>query len=172
MVKVHQLQAKLKALRLGGMLDTLELRLDQAQQGKLGYLQFLEFMLEDETSRRTQRSLTSRISKAHFEEIKTLEEFDFSFNPGIPAEKIRDHKVRIEANDRGEKIGETVVIVTGHLPVPGNLHRLQPRDVSEEVPEPESELRPPADRLEQGGTIPRAGRNSSAVHHPLGDRRG
>lgn len=72
MVKVHQLQAKLKALRLGGMLDTLELRLDKSQQGKLGYLQFLEMMLEDEVGRRSQRSLTSRISKAHFEEIKTL----------------------------------------------------------------------------------------------------
>lgn len=90
MVKIHQLQAKLKALRLGGMLDTLELRLDQAQQGKLGYLQFLEFMLEDEITRRGQRSLISRVSKAHFEETKTLEEFDFSFNPNIPAEKIRD----------------------------------------------------------------------------------
>lgn len=90
MVKVHHLQAKLKALRLGGMLDTLELRLDQAQQGKIGYLHFLGLLLEDEIVRRSQRSLASRIAKAHFEEAKTLEDFDFSFNPKIPAEKIRD----------------------------------------------------------------------------------
>ncbi|MDA8188185.1 MAG: ATP-binding protein, partial [Dehalococcoidales bacterium] len=75
MVKVHHLQSKLKSLRLGGMLDTLELRLDQAQKDHLGYLQFLELMLEDEINRRSQRVLTSRIAKAHFEEIKTLEEF-------------------------------------------------------------------------------------------------
>src|SRR3989304_1178551 len=58
MVKVHHLQSKLKSLRLGGMLDTLELRLDQAQKDHLGYLQFLELMLEDEINRRSQRSLT------------------------------------------------------------------------------------------------------------------
>jgi DNA replication protein DnaC len=90
MVKVHHLQSKLKSLRLGGMLDTLELRLDQAQKDHLGYLQFLELMLEDEINRRSQRVLASRIAKAHFEEIKTLEEFDFGFNPKIPAQKIRD----------------------------------------------------------------------------------
>jgi hypothetical protein len=80
MVQVHHLQSKLKKLRLGGMLDTLELRLEQADQQRLGYLQFLELMLEDEITRRDQRSLTLRIAQAHFEEIKTLEEFDFTFN--------------------------------------------------------------------------------------------
>ncbi len=38
MLKPSQLQGQLKALHLGGMLDTLDLRLDQAQQGKMGYL--------------------------------------------------------------------------------------------------------------------------------------
>jgi DNA replication protein DnaC len=105
MTKVHHLQTKLKALRLGGMLDTLELRLDQAQQAQLGYLQFLELMLEDEISRRNQRSLASRITKAHFEENKTLEDFDFSFNPKIPAAKVRDL-----ATCRFVEAGESVVI--------------------------------------------------------------
>lgn len=90
MVKVHHLQSKLKSLRLGGMLDTLELRLDQAQKDRLGYLQFMELMLEDEIARRSQRGLASRVAKAHFEEVKTLEEFDFGFNPKIPAQKVRD----------------------------------------------------------------------------------
>ncbi len=90
MVKVHHLQSKLKALRLGGMLDTLEGRLEQAESQRLGYLQFLELMLEDEITRRGQRGLANRIARAHFEETKALEEFDFSFNPKIPAQKIRD----------------------------------------------------------------------------------
>jgi DNA replication protein DnaC len=90
MVKMHHLQTKLKTLRLGGMLDTLELRLAQVQDEQLGYLQFLELLLEDEIVRRSQRSVASRIAKAHFEETKTLEEFDFRFNPKIPAQKIRD----------------------------------------------------------------------------------
>ena len=47
-----QLQPRLKRLKLGGMLQTLELRLDQAHQEKLGHLAFLELMLEDEIQRR------------------------------------------------------------------------------------------------------------------------
>ncbi len=105
MVQVHHLQSKLKTLRLGGMLDTLELRLEQADQQRLGYLQFLELMLEDEITRRDQRSLTLRITQAHFEEIKTLEEFDFTFNPKIPAPKIREL-----ATCRFVAAGESVII--------------------------------------------------------------
>jgi ABC-type arginine transport system ATPase subunit len=40
-----QLVPMLKTLRLGGMQDTLPLRLDQAQQQRLGYLEFLELLL-------------------------------------------------------------------------------------------------------------------------------
>jgi DNA replication protein DnaC len=90
MLKPSHLQHKLRTLRLGGMLDTLDLRLDQAQQGPLGYLEFLELLLEDEIGRRAAKSLTSRVVKAHFEEQKTLEEFDWSFNPTIPTARIRD----------------------------------------------------------------------------------
>src|SRR4030067_3026508 len=75
MAKLHHLQSKLKVLRLGGMTDTLETRLDQAQKDKLGYLQFLELMLEDEIERRSQRSLASRIRKARVQEAKTLHAF-------------------------------------------------------------------------------------------------
>lgn len=42
----HQLEGKLKTLRLGGMLDTLELRLKEVQRDKLGYLEFLETLAE------------------------------------------------------------------------------------------------------------------------------
>ena len=90
MLKPNHLQSKLRALRLGGMLETLDLRLDQAQQGPLGYLEFLELLLEDEISRRDAKSLASRVTKAHFEEQQTLEDFDWSFNAKIPAARIRD----------------------------------------------------------------------------------
>jgi DNA replication protein DnaC len=90
MLKASHLQNKLRALRLGGMLETLDLRLDQAQQGRLGYLEFLELLLEDEIGRRAAKGLISRVARAHFEEHKTLEEFDWSFNPKIPAAQIRD----------------------------------------------------------------------------------
>ena len=90
MARVHHLQSKLKTLKLGGMLDSLELRLSQAEKDHLGYIEFLELLLEDEIQRRANKSLQARIAKAHFEEVKTLEEFNFSFNPKIPAQQIRD----------------------------------------------------------------------------------
>ena len=90
MVTGNQLVTKFKQLRLGGMTETLELRLDQCQKQKLGYMEFLEMMLEDEIERRNNKRMTVRLTRAHFEEQKTLEEFDFGFNPEIPSEKIRD----------------------------------------------------------------------------------
>lgn len=85
-----QLQPRLKRLKLGGMLQTLELRLDQAHQEKLGHLEFLELMLEDEIQRRQNRALARRIQRARFDEAQTLSDFDFAFNPKMPASQIRD----------------------------------------------------------------------------------
>ncbi len=85
-----QLQPRLKRLKLGGMLQTLELRLDQAHQEKLGHLEFLELMIEDEIQRRQNKALARRIQRARFEEERTLSEFDFAFNPKIPSSQIRD----------------------------------------------------------------------------------
>jgi len=85
-----ELQPRLKRLKLGGMLQTLELRLDQAHTDKLGHLAFLELLLEDEIQRRTNKSLAARLERAHFEEPQTLADFDFAFNPKVPASQIRD----------------------------------------------------------------------------------
>ncbi|MHB8631502.1 MAG: IS21-like element helper ATPase IstB [Candidatus Limnocylindria bacterium] len=85
-----QLQPRLKRLKLGGMLQTLELRLDQAHKERLGHLEFLELMLEDEIQRRANKALARRIQRARFEEERTLSDFDFSFNAKLPAAQIRD----------------------------------------------------------------------------------
>ena len=90
MLQTHQIQPKLKALRLGGMLDSLETRLLQAQQAKAGYLLFLEWLIEDEIARRHNKALGLRLQRAHFEQQCTLEGFDFNFNPKIPAAQIHD----------------------------------------------------------------------------------
>jgi len=90
MADIHQLENKMRSLKLNGMLDTLNLRLTQAQKDGLGFTQFLELLLEDEVQCRANKKLSSRISKAHFEEDKSLEAFDFSFNTRIPTRYIHD----------------------------------------------------------------------------------
>jgi DNA replication protein DnaC len=86
----HQLEDKLKTLHLGGMLHSLELRLEQAQGSQLGYIEFFQLLVQDEIERREAKKLNLRISRACFEEEKTLEGFDFAFNPKLNGRLIRD----------------------------------------------------------------------------------
>lgn len=73
----------LKQLRLSGVLDSIESRNRQAIDEKFSYMDFLATIVQDEIARRTQKRLASAIRRANFRNQKTLEEFDFSFNPNI-----------------------------------------------------------------------------------------
>lgn len=73
----------LKQLRLSGILDSLESRNRQAIEKKLSYMDFLATIITDEIERRTQKKLASAMRRANFRNQKTLEEFDFTFNPNI-----------------------------------------------------------------------------------------
>lgn len=90
MADVHQLESKMRMLKLNGMLDTLDVRLSQAQKEEIGFREFLELLLEDEIQRRVNKRLATRIIRARFEEQKSLEGFDFNFNPKLPAQHIRN----------------------------------------------------------------------------------
>jgi len=88
--RAHQLEASLRTLKLSGMLDTLEARVAQAQAGELGHLELLQVLCEDEIARRDAGALDRRLRAARFESAATIEDFDFAYNPKIPAAHIRD----------------------------------------------------------------------------------
>jgi len=90
MADMHQLENKMRMIKLSGMVETLDMRLSQAQKEGLAFTQFLEMLLEDEVQQRANKKLASRIIRAHFEEDKSLEGFDFNFNPKLPAQYIRE----------------------------------------------------------------------------------
>ena len=90
MTAPHELANTLRVLKLSGMLDTIEARLAQARAGELGHLEFLQVLCEDEVTRRATTALARRVRAARFDEVATLEGFDFSYNPKIPAAVIRD----------------------------------------------------------------------------------
>jgi DNA replication protein DnaC len=90
MADIHQLETKMRMIKLSGMVETLDMRLAQAQKEGLAFTQFLEILLEDEVQHRANRKLASRIIRAHFEEDKSLEGFDFNFNPKLPTQYIRE----------------------------------------------------------------------------------
>ena len=86
----NALTAALRALKLGGMLQTLDARLAQARAGELGHLEFLQVLCLDEISRRETTAIARRTRRARFEQTATLEGFDFTANPKLPAAQLRD----------------------------------------------------------------------------------
>jgi len=90
MVMTHQLTPFLKRLRLSGIMHTLEVRNQQAVDGRWTYIEFLSRLLEDEVERRAQKQLELRIRRAAINTTKTLEGFDFNFNPTINRQQVLD----------------------------------------------------------------------------------
>jgi DNA replication protein DnaC len=86
----HQLIPFLKRLRLSGILETLDVRNQQAIDQKWTYVDFLARLLEDEVERRAQKQLALRIRRAAINTAKTLEGFDFNFNPSINRQQVLD----------------------------------------------------------------------------------
>jgi DNA replication protein DnaC len=85
-----ELAPLLKQLRLSGMLDSLEQRNRQAIEQKLAYTEFLAVLIQDEIARRDQKKLQLRLRRASFRSPKTLEQFDYDFNPGVNRALLQD----------------------------------------------------------------------------------
>lgn len=85
-----ELAPLLKRLRLSGILHSLEERNREAVDGKLAYTDFLALLIQDECARRDQKNYDLRLKRAGFRSSKTLEAFDFDFNPKAPRELILD----------------------------------------------------------------------------------
>ena len=90
MSPADELVPVLKKLRLSGVLHSLELRIRQAVDDNLDHAEFLYRILLDEVERRDGKQLDLRLRRAAFESSKTLEDFDFAFNPDIPKAKVID----------------------------------------------------------------------------------
>lgn len=90
MMPEHQLTPYLKQLRLSGVLATLEVRLEQAIREQWSFVEFLTRVLQDEAERRQQKQLDQRLRRGKVLPTKTMESFDFSFNPSINRQQLLD----------------------------------------------------------------------------------
>jgi DNA replication protein DnaC len=70
-------------LRLSGLLNSLDLRLQEAESQRLPYSEFLELVFQDELDVRASRQVARRRKAASFRDNRNLGDFDFSFNPSI-----------------------------------------------------------------------------------------
>ena len=80
----------LKKLRLSGMAQTLEVRLQEATANRLDHAEFLELVLADELAVRQERLIARGLKAAGFREQKTLEDFNWDFNRSIKKKQIYD----------------------------------------------------------------------------------
>jgi DNA replication protein DnaC len=77
-----ELERALRQLRLGGVAAVLETRLRQAQAEPMAPIDLISCLVSDELTRRGDRLLERRRKQAGFRDPhKTLDNFDFTFNP-------------------------------------------------------------------------------------------
>jgi DNA replication protein DnaC len=77
-----ELERALRQLRLGGIAAVLETRLRQAQAETMAPIDLISCLVTDELTRRSERLLDRRRQQAGFRDLhKTLDNFDFTFNP-------------------------------------------------------------------------------------------
>jgi DNA replication protein DnaC len=84
------LTTALRQLRLSGLLESLDVRLQEAAGHQLNHAEFLELVLQDELAIRGQRLIERRVKLASFREVKTLDQFEWSFNPSIKRKQVFD----------------------------------------------------------------------------------
>lgn len=87
LLRVHEM---LNTLGLTEMTNVLESRMEAATQKDSTYLEFLSDLLEPELAARRERYQKARTRLAHLPFQKTLDQFDFTFQPSVDERQIRE----------------------------------------------------------------------------------
>ena len=86
----ESLMRMLRELRLSGLANSLDVRLLEGAGHRLSHSDFLELVMQDELAVRQERMIARRVKQADFRELKTIDNFDFSFNPSVPRKIVYD----------------------------------------------------------------------------------
>lgn len=90
MSEIERLRTGLKRLHLHTMAQIFEEEATKAAKSEMSYTAFLARLVDEEIAAKTDTSINIRISKARFPMVRTLEAFDFGFQPALPAARIRE----------------------------------------------------------------------------------
>ena len=101
--KLERLKEQLKVLGLPRTQEIFEEEADKAIKTKLGYVGYLSKLAEEEVLAKTDRSINRRIQTAKLPWQKTVEEFDFSFQPSVDEERVLK-LADLSFIDKGENI--------------------------------------------------------------------
>ncbi|MEI2775471.1 MAG: IS21-like element helper ATPase IstB [Tetrasphaera sp.] len=80
------------ATRLGltHLTETITALVERAETAQLGYLEFVDLLLEEEVGLRESRRFRNALKLSGLPHHKTLDEFDFAFQPDLDGRKVRD----------------------------------------------------------------------------------
>jgi len=87
---IVSLEGKLRYLRMSAIQQSLETRNQYALEHQLSYLEFFELLVEDECARRKSNAYNQRLSKSKLKANKTLDYYDFTFQPELDKKQIQD----------------------------------------------------------------------------------
>jgi DNA replication protein DnaC len=90
MSELERIRGQLKRLSLPTIADCFEQEAETAAKTEMSYVAFLTRLVDAELAAKVDRSVAIRISKARFPVLRTLETFDFSFQPSLPAPRLRE----------------------------------------------------------------------------------
>jgi DNA replication protein DnaC len=86
----ERIRRNARELKLYGLADTADDLVDRAEQGKLGYREFLDLVLESEVGVLEGRRYASRLKLSGLPHHKTLDEFDASFQPELDPKRLAE----------------------------------------------------------------------------------
>jgi DNA replication protein DnaC len=80
----------LTRLRLGHVAERLDALLSEAARREATYLDFLDQLLQSEVDSKQRKRLSMGLQIAHFPAVRTLEEFDFKFQPSVDQKLVKE----------------------------------------------------------------------------------
>lgn len=106
-MSIPELERALRALRLSGMITTLQARAQQVAHQQMDFVEAFSSLVQDELDRRRSRLIDRRFALSGLDERKDLKAFDWSYNPKVPKRDILELATLkfIEARDGALLIG-------------------------------------------------------------------
>ena len=86
----QKLIGDLKKLRLPAMIEMLDSYVKQAVSNSMSYMDFLSGLVSEEVRHKEQRAVQSRIKSARFPVLKSLDDFDYAFQPSVNRKKLSE----------------------------------------------------------------------------------
>lgn len=80
----------LSRLRLGHIAERIDALLSEAAKKDITYLDFLDGLLAEEVASKQRKRIAMHVQIAHFPVVKTLDDFDFKFQPSIDQKLVRE----------------------------------------------------------------------------------